>query len=41
VQYAEMAISQCQTGLDDAADIPPELFDNERSKLGQKGNPKI
>lgn len=36
VQYAEMSISQCQTGVDDAADIPPELFDIERTKLGQK-----
>ncbi|XP_013072479.2 TBC1 domain family member 19-like isoform X1 [Biomphalaria glabrata] len=36
VQYSEMAITHCQTGTDDLPDIPPELFENERSKLGKK-----
>lgn len=33
IQFAEMSINQSQTGVDDAADIPPELFEHERSKL--------
>ena len=37
VQYSEMSINQCQTGVDDLPDIPPELFDTDRSKLGHKG----
>ena len=37
VQYSEMSINQCQTGVDDLPDIPPELFDTGRSKLGHKG----
>ena len=37
VQYSEMSINQCQTGVDDYPDIPPELFDTDRSKLGHKG----
>lgn len=32
-----MAINQCQSGIDDATDIPTELFDLERNKLGKKG----
>lgn len=36
--YSEMAINQCQTGIDDSVDIPPEMFDNDRVKLGKKGN---
>ena len=32
-----MSINQCQTGIDDSGDIPPEMFDNERVKLGKKG----
>ncbi|KAH9507879.1 hypothetical protein Btru_053112 [Bulinus truncatus] len=36
VQYSEMAITHCQTGTDDLPDIPPELFENERTKLGKK-----
>lgn len=41
VQYSEMAITHCQTGTDDLPDIPPELFENERSKLGKKGSKKL
>lgn len=37
VLYSEMSINQCQTGVDDLPDIPPELFDTGRSKLGHKG----
>ncbi|XP_064608435.1 TBC1 domain family member 19-like [Liolophura sinensis] len=36
LQYSEMSINQCQTGVDDAQDIPPELFDLDRTKLGKK-----
>ncbi|XP_059170535.1 TBC1 domain family member 19-like [Physella acuta] len=36
LQYSEMAITYCQTGTDDMSDIPPELFENERTKLGKK-----
>ncbi|XP_005107918.2 TBC1 domain family member 19 isoform X2 [Aplysia californica] len=36
LQYSDMAITQCQTGVDDLSDIPAELFDNERTKLGRK-----
>ncbi|KAL8612925.1 hypothetical protein ACOMHN_035002 [Nucella lapillus] len=36
VQYSEMSISQCQTGVDDMPDIPSDVFDTERSKLGAK-----
>ena len=32
-----MAINQCQTGVDDNSDIPPEMFDTERVRLGKKG----
>jgi hypothetical protein len=32
-----MAINQCQTGVDDSGDIPPEMFDSDRVKLGKKG----
>ncbi|WAQ99539.1 TBC19-like protein [Mya arenaria] len=31
----DMAINQCQTGVDDV-DIPPEMFDADRMKLGRK-----
>ncbi|XP_052795180.1 TBC1 domain family member 19-like isoform X2 [Mya arenaria] len=33
--YSDMAINQCQTGVDDV-DIPPEMFDADRMKLGRK-----
>lgn len=33
IQFAEMSINQSQTGVDDASDIPPDLFEHERSKL--------
>lgn len=36
LQYSEMAINQCQSGIDDSADIPSELFDVDRNKLGKK-----
>ncbi|XP_076117088.1 TBC1 domain family member 19-like isoform X1 [Mytilus galloprovincialis] len=36
LQYSEMAINQCQSGIDDSTDIPSELFDLDRSKLGKK-----
>ncbi|XP_070197839.1 TBC1 domain family member 19-like isoform X2 [Littorina saxatilis] len=36
VQYSEMSINQCQTGVDDLPDIPSELFDADRAKLGNK-----
>ena len=32
-----MSINQCQTGIDDNSDIPPEMFDVERVRLGKKG----
>jgi hypothetical protein len=32
-----MSINQCQSGIDDAQDIPSELFEQERVKLGRKG----
>ncbi|KAK3593571.1 hypothetical protein CHS0354_018659 [Potamilus streckersoni] len=34
--FSEMSINQCQTGIDDHSDIPTELFDNDRMKLGRK-----
>ncbi|CAG2255257.1 TBC1 domain family member 19 [Mytilus edulis] len=30
LQYSEMAINQCQSGIDDSTDIPSELFDLDR-----------
>ncbi|XP_041368917.1 TBC1 domain family member 19-like [Gigantopelta aegis] len=36
IQYSDMSINQCQTGVDDFADIPSELFESERVKLGKK-----
>ncbi|XP_013412798.1 TBC1 domain family member 19-like isoform X2 [Lingula anatina] len=36
LRFNEMSINQCQTGVDDNPDIPPELFDNDRSKLAKK-----
>lgn len=33
IQFSEMSINQSQTGVDDAVEIPPELFESERSKL--------
>ncbi|KAK3100088.1 hypothetical protein FSP39_014568 [Pinctada imbricata] len=36
LQYSDMAINQCQSGIDDFVDIPQELFDMERVKLGRK-----
>ncbi|CAG5120893.1 unnamed protein product, partial [Candidula unifasciata] len=36
LQYSDMAITQCQTGIDDFPDIPAELFDTDRTKLGRK-----
>ncbi|CAL1539772.1 unnamed protein product [Lymnaea stagnalis] len=36
IQYSDMAITHCQTGTDDLSDIPPELFENDRTKLGKK-----
>lgn len=37
LQYSDMSINQCQSGIDDAQDIPSELFEQERVKLGKKG----
>lgn len=37
LQYSDMSINQCQSGIDDAQDIPLELFEQERVKLGKKG----
>ena len=37
-QYAELSITQCQIGIDDLADIPPELYKAEHLKLGLKGS---
>ncbi|KAL3878492.1 hypothetical protein ACJMK2_030837 [Sinanodonta woodiana] len=34
--FSEMSINQCQTGIDDHSDIPTELFDSDRMKLGRK-----
>lgn len=34
--YSDMAINQCQTGVDDSSDIPSEMFDTDRVKLGKK-----
>lgn len=36
LQYSELAITQCQTGIDDLQDVPPELFDTDRTRLGKK-----
>lgn len=36
LQYSEMAINQSQSGIDDSTDIPVELFDVDRNKLGKK-----
>lgn len=36
LQYSDMSINQCQSGIDDAQDIPSELFEQERVKLGKK-----
>lgn len=41
LQYSEMAINQCQSGIDDSTDIPVELFDVDRNKLGKKGETVI
>ena len=32
-QFSEISICQCQTGVDDAPDIPPELFELDGFKL--------
>ncbi|KAH3840801.1 TBC1 domain family member 19-like [Dreissena polymorpha] len=34
--YSDMAINQCQTGVDDSSDIPADMFDSDRVKLGKK-----
>lgn len=34
--FSEMSINQCQTGIDDNSEIPPEMFDTDRVKLGRK-----
>lgn len=36
ILYSDMAINQCQTGVDDSSEIPPEMFDSDRVKLGKK-----
>ena len=35
--FSEMSINQCQTGIDDNSEIPPEMFDTERVRIGRKG----
>ena len=35
--FSEMSINQCQTGVDDNSEIPPEMFDTERVRIGRKG----
>ncbi|XP_071087662.1 TBC1 domain family member 19-like isoform X1 [Haliotis cracherodii] len=35
LQYSDMSINQCQTGVDDYTDIPAELFELDRVKLGK------
>lgn len=37
VQYNEMAINQCQTGVDDEMEIPQEIFSQERFRHGKQG----
>ena len=37
LQYSEMAINQCQSGVDDLPEIPSEFFEQERTKLAKKG----
>ena len=37
LQFSDMSINQCQSGVDDSSDIPAELFDQERMRLAKKG----
>ncbi|XP_060080026.1 TBC1 domain family member 19-like [Ylistrum balloti] len=36
LQYSDMAINQGQSGIDDFGDIPPELFESDKMKVGKK-----
>lgn len=36
LSFSEMAINQCQTGVDDSNEIPSELFEADRVKQGKK-----
>lgn len=37
LQYSEMAVIQCQIGVDDVSDISADLFDVEQTRLSNKG----
>lgn len=37
LQYSEMAVNQCQIGVDDVSDISADLFDVEQTRLSNKG----
>ena len=32
-----MSINQCQVGIDDGAEFPPDLFEQERNKYAKRG----
>ncbi|ELT89515.1 hypothetical protein CAPTEDRAFT_108817, partial [Capitella teleta] len=36
LQYSEMAINQCQSGIDDGPELPSEVFEADRAKLARK-----
>ncbi|XP_025088277.1 TBC1 domain family member 19-like [Pomacea canaliculata] len=36
LQYSEMAVNQCQIGVDDVSDISADLFDVEQTRLSNK-----
>ncbi len=36
LQFSEMAINQCQSGVDDRPEVPSELFQQDRAKLAKK-----
>ncbi|KAJ8298134.1 hypothetical protein KUTeg_024665 [Tegillarca granosa] len=36
LQYSEMSINQCQSGIDDSGELSGDTFENERVKLGRK-----
>ena len=41
VLFSDMAINQCQNGVDDEVEVPQEVFAQERFKLGKKGSENL